>query len=444
MTTYFVDDGGDGSDGLTWAKAYTSINALDAAVAFASGDIVYFGHDHVCQAVNSATLTIVGPTSGLPVVFISATTGSDPPAYQKGTGTQIDTTEGATFDVVFNGAFALYGIFVKAGRDIYGDNDQNESFYCRDCTLAPGPSNGINASGNNGTGRQFVNLIADLTQDGSSDRSGSVFLISGSAGYSINGLTFVNPGFRTGNIFAGAASQTGRRDISGADFSGFTNATTCEIFGGNSQNVTLTNCKTVANYSLYDASAANVDTRILATNVGSADDPAGMWYHDYFGDAKSSTSIYRSGGATIEGIANSWLVTTTAVCNEYAPFHSPWIYGLVSSTGSKTFDTYITNDTADFTNAQIWLEVEYLATSDSPLWTLASDQRATITTTAADQDDDTTSTWVGAGPAYTYKQRLRVTATVGETGQFRARVVTGVASIASSRYFHIDPLVTVT
>jgi hypothetical protein len=195
---------------------------------------------------------------------------------------------------------------------------------------------------------------------------------------------------------------------------------------------------------LVNASAITSGTNILATNVGNTDAPTSLRNHTYFGTITSSILIYRSSGATIEGIANSWLVTTTANCNEYAPFHSPWIYGLVSSTGSKTFDTYITNDTGDFTNAQVWLEVEYLATSDSPVWTLASDQRATITTTAADQDDDTTSTWVGSGPAYTYKQRLRVTATVGETGQFRARVVTGIASIASTRYFHIDPLVTVT
>jgi hypothetical protein len=74
---------------------------------------------------------------------------------------------------------------------------------------------------------------------------------------------------------------------------------------------------------------------------------------------------------------------------------------------------------------------------------MVTDQRATITTTAAAQDDDTTSTWVGTGPSFTYKQKLSVTATVAEEGQYRARVCVGVASIASSRYFYIDPKVTV-
>ena len=403
---------------------------------------MYFGHDHNCQAVNSASLTIVGPTSGLPVVFISATQGSDPPAYQKGTGTQIDTTEGA-FYVELDGSFALYGIFIKSGGLIAPANDTNESFVSHDCTFAPAANSYIDLSWTTDTTAFYKNLTVNLTQDGSTNRTQVVFLRNNESRAEFNGLTFVNAAFRTGTIFGGNGS--GDFSVAGADFSGFTNATLCELFAGSiAANVSVTDCKTAATFALVDSAAPTTNTRILATNVGSTDNPAALDCYSYFGRAASSILIYRSSGATVEGINTSWLVTTTATCNEYAPFHSPWIYGVVSSTGSKNFDLFVTNDTADFTDAKVWLEVEYLATSDSALWTLASDQRATITTTAADQDDDTTSTWVGAGPVYTYKQRLRVTATVGETGQFRARVVTGVASIASSRNFYVDPLVTVT
>ena len=52
-------------------------------------------------------------------------------------------------------------------------------------------------------------------------------------------------------------------------------------------------------------------------------------------------------------------------------------------------------------------------------------------------------TWQMA-PAYNYMQKLSVTATVNETGQYRARVAVAVANIASTRYFYIDPKVTVT
>ena len=434
MTAYYVDDGGDGSDGLTWAKAYTSINALDTAIALASGDIVYFGHDHNCQAVNAASLTIVGPTSGLPVIFISATQGSDPPAYQKGTGTQIDTTEGA-FDVIFDGSFSLWGILVKSGRDIATTNDQDEAFFAKDCTFAPAANEQIIIEqGNAGSVKRFVNLIVDLTQDGTTDRSGAVFQKAVGTLCIFNGLTFLNAAFRTGSIFLGGNGGGEGLYISNADFSGFTNATPCEFF--TSCPAIVTNCKTAETFTL--SSAPNSGTSVLATNVGPSDSPSSLMSRGWGGSIDSSTFIYRSGGATIEGIAHSWLVTTTANCNEYAPFHSPWIAGYNSSTGSRVFSVFVVNDTGDFDNSQVWLEIEFLATSGSPLYTLASDQRATITTTPVAQDDDTTSVWNGVGPAFTFKQKLAVTATVGEVGSFRARVVVGVASIASSRNLYVD------
>jgi hypothetical protein len=178
-------------------------------------------------------------------------------------------------------------------------------------------------------------------------------------------------------------------------------------------------------------------------NCGPADAPESLYHYTHFGDTLSSSSIYRTGGATIESINTSWLVLTSASACEADPHITPWIYGTVDSTGSKTFTTYITNDTADFTDAEVWLEVDYLGTSDEAQWTRGTDQRATITTTAANQTDDTSSSWSGTGPSFTYKQSLVVTATVNETGQFRARVCVAKASIASTRYFYIDPKVTV-
>ena len=40
--------------------------------------------------------------------------------------------------------------------------------------------------------------------------------------------------------------------------------------------------------------------------------------------------------------------------------------------------------------------------------------------------------------------KLEVAATIGETGQYRARVAVGVASITATSYLYIDPIVTVT
>jgi hypothetical protein len=434
---WYVDDGGDGTTEDSWATADTSINNLDAEKTFASGEIVYFGHDMQCQATNSANLTITGPSSGAPVIFISATQGSDPVTYQASTTKQIDTTEGA-YHIIVSGAFAWYGMSVAAGGRVYFSTDRDENQYHEACRFALG-ADGFLFLTVGGSDIELVNCVVDLTSDGTTNRSQPIWYTNTNLKFTARGLSFVNSGYRTGVVFY-SESQVSNINISGCDFSGL--ASTCELFEfPNGSKAVGSNCITAATWTPVGGSiraAHEVDL----VNFGPADAPTYIYHQDYAGTTVSSSAIYRTGGATVEGDACGWLVTTVAGCAEGNPHYSPWIYGEVSSTGSKTFTVYITNDTADFTDAQVWLEVEYLGTADEANTTLASDHR-TITTTAANQTDDTTSTWNGTGPSFTYKQSLAVTATVNETGQYRARVCVGVASIAGSRYFYIDPKVTV-
>jgi hypothetical protein len=233
----------------------------------------------------------------------------------------------------------------------------------------------------------------------------------------------------------------------GCDLSGFTNATLCEWFDDANVlgPIVVSNCLAAATWGLLDGYAISAAGSILATNCGPETAPTFLVFANDRGAVISSASIYRTGGAQIESTACSWLCTTdgTATAAEGNPFLTPWIYGTTTA-GSKTFTLYITNDTADFTDAQVWLEVEYLGTDDEAKWELVTDQRATILTTAAAQTDDTTSTWNGAGPSYTYKQSLVcASVSVGEAGLYRARVAVGLTGIAAGRYFYIDPKVTV-
>jgi hypothetical protein len=132
-------------------------------------------------------------------------------------------------------------------------------------------------------------------------------------------------------------------------------------------------------------------------------------------------------------------------CHEALPLYTPWSYGTISSAGSKTFTAYVANNTADLTDAEIWLEVEVMGTANSALTTMTTDWRnsdgagndGTITTTPAAQTDDTISSWTGA--TLTYMQSLAVTATVGEEGVYRARIA--LAKPSSTVY--IDPKITV-
>jgi hypothetical protein len=440
MATYYVDDGGDNSTGADWASAYTSINALDAAVALASGDIVYFGHDSQCQAVNAGNLTITGPTAGAPVVFISVTQGSNPPAYQQATANQIDTTEGA-YSCTFDGSFALYGIKVASGANVVVANDLDEAGFVSGCILAPAANGTVTLGGGSADTKVYKTTI-DLTADGTTNRATAPMALGAAKDVLYQGLSFVNAGYRTGTVFSANSGLT-LAAIDGCDFSGFNNATLCELFASSqSTKIAVSNCKTAATWALYSGTQPYFND-IKAINVGPSDSPQALAIVRNKNTLTSSSSIYRSGGATIEGANTSWLITTDATCNQDMPLYSEFIYGRITSTGSKTFDVYVTNDTADLTDAEIWLEVEYKSAASSGLWTLATDRAATRTTTPAAQTDDVASTWNGTGPAFTYKQKLSVTAEVATTGLFRARVCVGKASVGAASFLYVDPKVAV-
>lgn len=437
MTTYYVDDGGSATSPYdTWAKAATSLSALDDAITFVAGDVIYIGSDHVCQYVHSGSRTITGPGSGVPVKVISASTADT--TYAKSSTNQIDTSE-SNYHLTLSGAFSWYGIRFRPGNDCIftaGSTYANRLF---DCTIVGSAGEDNILSGD------YIakDLTVDLTADGSTPRAANVIKFDGTRA-KINGLSFVNAGYRTAYII-GYGTGGGYTEITGADFSGFTNATLCELVDitDNAVLATINNCLTASTWAPLTTSRPRPRGKITFTNCGPANAPTYLVERTFEGDVVSTNSIYRSGGATIEETNLAWLITTTSVCVEAEPMYAPWMYGVVNSTGSKTFDVYITNDTADFTDAEVWLEIEYFSEPTEAIWDLASNQRATITTTAVAQTDDTTSTWNGSGPSFTYKQKLSVTATVDVAGLYRARVCVGVASLASSRYFYVDPIVTV-
>jgi hypothetical protein len=442
VANYFLDDAANvTNDGLSWETCYNTWAQVNTAAILTGANWLIVGADANITDPGAA-LTITGPTSGLPTTIISSTVATGTTvAYSVGTGKQIDTDSGA-YSVTFDGSFALYGIRVVSGGSITFASDTDEITYGDECRFILGANGTLNIA-SSGTRCVLENCTTDLSADGTTPRANppvygtavtSYLRIVNMTFYSASGLQY-----RTGTVFGQFAGE-----VVGCDLSGFTNATPCEWHapGNNGVPTTFVNCISAATWTATNA-APYPSGDISLFNCGPADAPTYIQKRTYFGDLVSSAAIYRTGGATVEGDATGWLITTTANCGEGAPFYTPWMYGVVSSTGSKTFDCYITNDTADFTDAEVWLEVEYLATADEAQWTLATDQRATITTTAAAQTDDTTSTWNGAGPAFTYKQKLSVPAVIGETGQYRARVAVGVASIAGSRYFYVDPSIAV-
>lgn len=440
MADYFLDDASNATnDGASWATCYNTWAQVASAGILTASNRLFVGADANITDPGAA-LTITGPTSGTPAPIISSTVGSGTTvSYAVGTGKQIDTDSGA-YAVTFDGSFALYGIRVVSGAAINLTADANEQMFTSGCKFLPAAGAQIAIGTSSTASSLHKNITIDLSQDTGSTGTD---VVTWTGGYiEITGLTISNGSNRTGQLFgqcpAGLAVVSGI-DMTSCTGSGF------DLLDARTGAVFISNVITDATWSAISV-VTDQGGFYSITNIGPADAPTALYIGNYLGSIVSSAAIYRTGGASVEGEATAWLVATTASCAEGAPYHTPWVYG-VTTAGSKTFGAYITNDTADFTDAEVWLEVQYLSTEDEAIWALATDQRATIITTAAAQTDDTTSVWVGLNNSgqglADYMQKLSITATVGEAGQYRARVAVGVASIAGSRYFYIDPKVTV-
>jgi hypothetical protein len=166
-----------------------------------------------------------------------------------------------------------------------------------------------------------------------------------------------------------------------------------------------------------------------------------LWIETFAGSIKSETTLVKTGGASDGTTALSWKLTTTANANEYvAPLITDDMAIWIDNTGStKTISVDILHDSATaLTDAEVWLEIDYLGSSAQPLGTPASDKRATVLTTAANQASSSAS-WVTTGLANPNMQKLEVTFTPNMKGFVYARVCLAKPSYT----IYVDPKPTI-
>jgi hypothetical protein len=443
VTTYFVDDGGsDTSPYDTWAKAATSLRALqDAIGSFANGDLIYVGHDHADPTTHTGNLSLGLPSYGNPVMFVSATAGSSPPVYAKAVSHQVDMTDEHWFQA--NGSVIFQGLQIR-GLIVAPSLHQRHDYKFRDCKIIIKDQ-----------GQTFVSLAGVINYENTefdfSEDSAPVPWVMLTLGItdvwsSFRDCKVTGASNRTGVLFQGNSS-TSRPSfrVSGMDVTSVPSA--CEIV--DAQRVTraeISNLLTGATWVPYDNGVVYENFRpagmdLTFVNCGPANAPTSLIRRTVGGELISTTDIYRSGGAAIDEVPFAWLVSSSAEVAYGREFALPYVYGEVEA-GSKTFTVHITNDAGDLTEADIYLEVEFLSAAGEPLASLAHDG-ALLPTSSTLQTDDTTSVWNGTGPSFTYKQKLAVTATVAEAGLYRARVSLRKSGIASSAYLYIDPKVVV-
>jgi hypothetical protein len=179
---------------------------------------------------------------------------------------------------------------------------------------------------------------------------------------------------------------------------------------------------------------------VLMDNCDSGDTNYRFQRTRYRGDVYSETTHVRTGGASDGTTPLAHKLVTGAATGFWRPLSGPEIVQWNELTGSaKTVTVEILHDSATaLTNADVWLEVEYLGTSGVPKSSFASDRAASVVATPADQTSSA-ATWNTTGLSNPNTQKLEVTVTPQEKGWLRARVLLAKASYT----IYADPLLTV-
>lgn len=184
-----------------------------------------------------------------------------------------------------------------------------------------------------------------------------------------------------------------------------------------------------------------LNSRFEMHNCDSGDTNYRLHIQDYSGSIISEITIVRADGASDGTTPLVWKMVSTANA-EYPmlPLESPEVVQWNDTTGSAiTATVEIVTDNVTLTDAECWLEVQYLGTSGYPLGAFVSDAKADVLATAANQTSSS-ETWTTTGLGTPVKQKLSVTFTPQEKGFIHA--VVKVAKASTTVY--VDPLLVIT
>jgi hypothetical protein len=422
-------DGSDADNGSTWALANATLaGAITDAVA---GDTIYVSQVHAESTASSVVLTFPG-TLASPNFVLCGNDGASPPTALATTATV--STTGST-NLTVTGSAYIYGLTFNCGTGsgnqilVLASND-NTTLHAKNCTFALVCT---------GSTARIQTGSASVSSEGTFYAENCTFTFA-NAGQGLNIRLGTAVKFHGGSIAGSAittliaAAPAGACvfEWSGGDLSAGASTMNLVVTSAAATGRTIfRNCKLPASWSgsLLGGAPSNTAFRAEMHNCDSGDTNYRMWVEDYSGSIRSETTIVRTGGASDGTTGLSWKMVSTANA-EYPliTLDSPEIVRWNDTTGSAiTVTVEVVTDNATLTNAECWVEVQYLGTSGFPLGSFVSDAKADFLATAANQASSS-ETWTTTGLTTPIKQALSVTFTPQEKGYIHAVVKLAKAS----------------
>jgi len=434
-------DGNDGNAGTQ--KEAPKLTLQAAMTAAGAGGSVYVSNLHA-ESGAAATLSSAGTPASPTVVVCVPDWGAD-------TGTTAPTSRstGATFttsvEVLVSGNTYYYGLSIASsstnGTSIrFGNTGSSCWAYMEACELkltgnSATPSIAIGRGGStlvfvhwHNTVCNFAHVGQDIVVNGRFRWTGTLSAVTGT----IPDVLFT----------LAASSSSGIAVVEGVDLSALGSGKAWVNAASTTGEILFVSCK--AGSSVVFTSGTHpgqAGVIVTVVNCDSADTQNRFFRLDYAGSEIQETTIVRAGGATEWGASSGRKIAASANAQQAYPYRSLPMQFANNSLSALTVTILILTDNVTLTDAEAWLEVEYLGTSGFPLGVFASDRVADpIFGTPANQTTDSSSSWTTTGLGTPVKQSLSVTFTPAEKGIVRARVC--IAKASTTVYYDPKALTT--
>ena len=428
-------DGSDADNGTTWALAKATL--AGAIAVMAAGDTLYIADGHA-ETLTGGAVSFGGSAASPTRILVVDDTGNPEPPTTLATGATL--TAPANTEITMGGFSYVYGLTLVGTRSLGCLMSSNNALIFESCTFS------LTALFNSGIFRPSTNHFeaVRLRAINCTYRFSAVTqgFDPGPATVLLGGSVDAGGTIPTA-LFLGVSLQpTPPVRVIGMDLSALTSGKSLVGVGGNkSWNINFENCKLGASVALTSGTNPGPGgSRVTLDNCDSADTQYRMQRHQYEGDVYSETTVVRTGGASNGTTPLAHKMVSSAGARFTFPFYGPEMVIYNAATGSaKTATVEIVHDSLTaLTDAEVWLEVEYLGTAGFPLSLFLTDRAADLLATPADQTVSTIA-WTTTGITNVNKQKLAVTFTPQEIGLIRCRV-----AVAKPSYtVYVDPLLTV-
>lgn len=441
MANWYINPGlGSGTNaGTSWANAFNSTTTAwtDAITASSAGDDFYINSASTLSIAGAQTLTFKGTNASPNRIFSCSTITNNPPvAADLGVGATVTTTGANAISI--NGTAYIFGVIFNSGTGTTGTNFNIPLSGSCDLTFEQCQLNILTTSQTATLTLLNLNAVCRLILINTTVKitSGTASTISVGSGLFIwkNTASAIATGSTAMTSLFNANTRTTIAILDGVDFAGGAGVGSGKNLVAampTSSTFQFVNCK-LASGVLFATPSVTGATADVVISDSSATGYRQERY-TYQGTLTTSTSVYNN--ATDGTTPISWQVVTTANAKRQSPFEC---FQIVQWAAAGTYAASLvqcTSATASLTNADIWVDVEYLGSASSPLASLATTAPATQLTAGSSL---AAGSWAVGGLGHNYQLAIP-SFTTNLAGYVRFTVKVAKASLT----INVDPSVTI-